>query len=175
MLGENISHSVVVMEVCLQLFVKLRLSRQEFLRAPPRHLRAPPRSKASYRIASSRGGQMAGGSTLGRNEMLARFLTLVSTWKIPQHLLNGEGAEDARRCAKGVGVASRVEGSLGAPRSPRWSRLFEEPSVLPELRQIMRISGTTNSITTEVARRALRGNLTCESPDTPSRTSHIPS
>jgi hypothetical protein len=84
---------------------------------------------------------MAGGSTLGRNEMLARFLTLVSTWKIPQHLLNGEGAEDARRCAKGVGVASRVEGSLGAPRSPRWSRLFEEPSVLPELRQIMRNLG----------------------------------
>jgi hypothetical protein len=103
--------------------------------------------------------------------MLARFLTLVSTWKIPQHLLNGEGAEDARRCAKGVGVASRVEGSLGAPRSPRWSRLFEEPSVLPELRQIMRISGTTNSITTEVARRALRGNLTCESPDT--RRGHL--
>jgi hypothetical protein len=52
--------------------------------------------------------------------------------------------------------------------------LFAELSCFPSS-PTMRISGTTNSITTEAAPRTPGGHLTPESPDAPAKTSHIPS
>jgi len=50
----------------------------------------------------------------------------------------------AQLCREGVSAASRVMGSLGAPR---WSRLFVEPSVLPQISRRCGILGTTNRST----------------------------